>query len=117
MRRALGDNAEQRACRFLQAKGLTLIVQNFRSRIGEIDLIMRDKQDVVFVEVRSRAQNYYGSAIESINETKQKKILATALFFLQQRNWLDQVNCRFDVIGICQNQIEWIPNAFTADIL
>ncbi len=112
-----GHDAEQRACQFLQTKGLLLIAKNFRTVMGEIDLIMRDTDEVVFIEVRSRVKQSYGGAIESITLPKQKKILATALFFLQQRNWLDKINCRFDVIGICQDQLEWIPNAFTADIL
>ncbi|HSW69731.1 MAG TPA: YraN family protein [Gammaproteobacteria bacterium] len=116
-RKKLGYLAEQQACQFLQAKGLKLITQNYRSILGEIDLIMRDGEDIVFVEVRSRAKNYYGSAIETINKNKQKKILETSLFFLQQRNWLNKVNCRFDVIGINHDHLEWIQDAFTADIL
>lgn len=84
-RKKLGYHAEQRACEFLQAQGLTLITQNYQTRLGEIDLIMRDGNDIVFIEVRSRAKNAYGNAIESINKTKQRKIVKTALFFLQQK--------------------------------
>lgn len=112
-----GDLAEQRACDYLQAQGLILITKNFRTVSGEIDLIMRDDKEIVFVEVRSRANDHYGTAIESINTHKQRKILKTALFFLQQRNWLNKVDCRFDVIGVNCDEIEWIQDAFTADIL
>ncbi len=112
-----GDHAEQRACHFLLAQGLKLILKNYRCKYGEIDLIMQDSKDVVFVEVRSRANTAFGSAIESVNKSKQRKILDTSIHFLQQRNWLNKANCRFDVIGIHQNELEWIKDAFTADIL
>ncbi len=112
-----GDRAEQRACQFLLARGFKLILKNYRCKHGEIDLIMQDGKDIVFVEVRSRANTNYGSAIESINRNKQRKILETSIHFLQQRNWLNTVNCRFDVIGIHHNDLEWIKDAFTADIL
>ena len=116
-KKALGDRAEQRACDYLQARGLELIIQNYRAVSSEIDLIMRDKNYIVFIEVRSRASNFYGSAIESINKNKQRKILKASLFFLQERNWLNKVNCRFDVIGINHDHLEWIQDAFNADIL
>lgn len=113
----VGNLAEQRACDYLQAQGLMLITKNFRTAFGEIDLIMQDDKEIVFVEVRSRANDDFGTAIESINRNKQQKILKTSLFFLQQRNWLNKVNCRFDVIGVNHDGIEWIQDAFTADIL
>lgn len=113
----IGENAEQHACDFLLAKGLKLIERNYRYRGGEIDLIMRDQQDIVFVEVRTRANSRYGNALETINTEKQRRILQTSLHFLQKQNWLNYANCRFDVIGITNNHIEWVKNAFTADIL
>lgn len=116
-KKQVGALAEQRACHFLQAHGLKLITQNYRSTFGEIDLVMQDKKEIVFVEVRSRASNHYGSASESVNALKQQKIIKTSLLFLQQRNWLNNITCRFDVIGIQQDHIEWIQDAFTADIL
>lgn len=112
-----GELAEQRACDYLQAQGLELITKNFRTVAGEIDLIMCDDKEIVFVEVRSRAHEEYGSAIESININKQRKILKTAFYFLQQRNGFHKANCRFDVIGVSHDDIEWIQDAFTADIL
>jgi len=116
-RKNLGNKAEERACAFLQARGLIFIMQNYRIKCGEIDLIMRDNNDIVFIEVRSRTKDNYGSAIDSINKNKQRKILKTALFFLQQKNWLNKMNCRFDVIAVNPNHVEWIQDAFTADIL
>src|SRR3990167_8303956 len=109
-----GKAAEQKACEFLLKQGLTLISKNYRCKQGEIDLIMRDGQDIVFIEIRLRTNKNFGSAIESINESKQKKILRTAIHFLRGRQWLHTKNCRFDVIGMSDNHFEWIKNAFTA---
>ncbi|MEO8400485.1 MAG: YraN family protein [Gammaproteobacteria bacterium] len=117
LKKKTGQLAEQKAYLFLRAQGLELIAKNYSCARGEIDLIMRDGQDIVFVEVRSRKQADYGDAIESVTVSKQKKILHTSMHFLQQRNWLNKVNWRFDVIGICHDDLEWIKDAFTADIL
>ncbi len=109
-----GQAAELDACAYLQNHGLTLIESNFRCPCGEIDLIMRDGDEVVFVEVRLRRQEYLGSAIESVTPSKQRKLIRTATLYLQKKQWLDRVNCRFDVIGIDeQNQFDWIKNAFS----
>lgn len=111
-----GQLAEQEACEFLKTKGLKLIHRNYRCLCGEIDLIMQDQQDIVFIEVRVRNHPNYGDAVESVNKSKQKKIIKTASYFLQQHKWFDKVNCRFDVIGISYTKtkaaIEWIQNAF-----
>lgn len=116
-KQALGKQAEDKACQFLQEKGFRLLNQNYRCFLGEIDLIMQDGHDIVFVEVRSKRTIEHGTAIESITRAKQKKIIKTALRFLQERNWLNKVNCRFDVIGIhlIENQMkmDWIKNAFS----
>ncbi len=109
-----GNLAELDACAYLQARGLTLIEKNFRRPCGEIDLIMMDGEEVVFVEVRLRRQEYLGSAIESITPAKQRKLIKTATLFLLEQKWLDKINCRFDVLGIDdQNEMDWIPNAFS----
>jgi putative endonuclease len=113
--KTIGAIAEQKAQDYLCSQGLRLIMQNYRCAFGEIDLIMRDlNQDIVFIEVRSRSSAYFGSALESVTRHKQKKIIKTALYFLQQQNWLT-LSYRFDVIGLCQGQLQWIKNAFTAD--
>jgi len=113
---SLGKEAEQRACRYLQAQGLQLLEQNYHSRFGEIDLIMQDKDHIVFVEVRLRSRQDYGSALESVNKTKIRKVIKTATHFLQGKNWLHQVNSRFDIVAIqyqaCDMQFNWIKNAF-----
>ncbi len=119
MSRNLGQKAEQVACDYLQQKGLQLITQNYHCRRGEIDLIMRDTDTLVFVEVRARRNDRFGSALESITANKQSRIIATAQQYLQQ-NRLQQ-NCRFDVIAVriqttadSQNHqvSDWIRDAF-----
>jgi putative endonuclease len=111
-KKQMGDIAEQKACDFLEAKGLKLITRNYRCLYGEIDLIMQDGEDIVFVEVRSRTYSDYGFAEETVDHHKQKKLLKTASYFLQQKNWLDTVDCRFDVIGFLNSNIQWIKDAF-----
>ena len=80
---AFGQQAEQRALDFLQSKGLRLQERNFRCKTGEIDLIMRDKQSLVFVEVRYRSRCDYGHAFETVGSRKRGRILSTAAHYLQ----------------------------------
>lgn len=119
MSRDSGLKAEQIACNYLQQHRLVLLEQNYQCRRGEIDLIMRDGETLVFVEVRARRSDRFGSALESITADKQSRIIATAQHYLQQ-NRLQQ-NCRFDVVTLRisptadsqQHQIsDWIRDAF-----
>jgi putative endonuclease len=107
-----GVDTEQLVCRYLQAKGLQLIQRNFFSRYGEIDLIMRDNDTLVFIEVRYRKNRQYGGAAASVTLAKQQRIIKTALHF-QQKNAIDDA-IRFDVVAVEGNvsKIEWIQNAF-----
>ncbi|MBX3709334.1 MAG: YraN family protein [Gammaproteobacteria bacterium] len=117
MRHYLGKQAEREASKFLQAKGLRLLEQNYHCRYGEIDLIMHDQHDIVFVEVRSRSRTDFGKASETVNKNKQKKLIKTATHFLQTKQWWYKVNSRFDIIAIHyesgKQQLEWIKNAFS----
>lgn len=111
-----GRQAETAACHYLQQHGLILITKNFRCRLGEIDLIMRDQDTLVFIEVRYRHRSDYGSSAESINLSKRKKLLRTAEYYLLQQQLVDRVPCRFDVLAISHHtQIEWIKDAFSYD--
>lgn len=114
-----GREAEQRACEYLRTQGLSLIAQNYRCYHGELDLIMRDNNVIVFVEVRKRGRTDYGNAFDSVNGGKQQKLVRTATHFLQKHNWLYKVNSRFDVVAIHpvkgSMQLQWIKNAFTVD--
>ncbi|MCB5190484.1 YraN family protein [Methylobacillus arboreus] len=109
-----GDDAEAIAASYLETQGLTLINRNYRCRSGEIDLIMRQGDTIVFVEVRMRSHSAFGGAAASITASKQQKLIRTAEHFLQQHG---NTACRFDAILMTKldtNQIEWIKNAFSA---
>lgn len=114
----IGKLAEHEARRYLESQGLRLIDSNFSCKFGEIDLIMTaEKQTLVFVEVRSRREQVYGSALDTVTAGKQSKLRRTAELFLQARPRYQLFNCRFDVVGIQTNceegeRITWIPNAF-----
>jgi len=111
-----GNKAEEIAFNYLSAKGLLLVEKNFRSRYGEIDLIMREGEILIFVEVRYRNTDRYGDGAESVTTAKQNRIIRTANHFLTIRK-LDNNLCRFDVVsasnlGNSKMQIEWIKDAF-----
>lgn len=114
-----GEEAEQDACVYLTKKGLKLITKNYRCRFGEIDIIMQDQQSLVFVEVRYRKHNQYGSGAESVTASKQKKLIRSAQWYLQQHPKSNQYACRFDVVSMSEDiqggsHIDWIKNAIQA---
>ncbi len=107
-----GELAEQRACDFLLSHQLTLVERNFRCVHGELDLIMREGETLVIVEVRFRKNAKYGSALESVTASKQAKLIATTEFYLNTLTG-NTPAIRFDVIGILgEGELEWIQNAF-----
>lgn len=107
-----GSQAEQWSEQYLQSQGLELVARNFRSRFGEIDLIMLDKTSLVFVEVRLRSSTDFGGAAASIDAHKQHKLIAAAQHYLGQLGKTPP--CRFDALLFDGGVIEWIPNAFGA---
>lgn len=109
-----GFVAEELACEYLLRQGLVWRASNYRSRMGEIDLIMQDASHLVFVEVRARASATYGEAVETVTSTKQRKIMKVAAYYLQCHGALDQYACRFDVVALQGHppKISWIQNAF-----
>ena len=111
-----GIDAEALACDYLLAQGLALVERNFRSRHGEIDLVMQDRDSLVFIEVRYRRQSRYGSGAESVDRRKQAKITACARHFIQCHPRSADRPCRFDVMAVSgdllQPEIEWIRDAF-----
>lgn len=110
-----GNDAELRACQYLTAQGLELITRNFHCRYGEIDLIMRQQQTIVFIEVRFRKANSLVDGAESINHSKQNRLVRSASYYLQQNKITDAIPARIDVIAVTQNnnthQFDWIQNA------
>lgn len=107
----LGQSAEARAESFLRSHGLTLLARNWRCRFGEIDLVMRDGDTLVFVEVRLRSRADYGGAAASVTPAKQQKLLAAARQYLATLKTLPP--CRFDVLALSgATSPDWIRNAF-----
>lgn len=113
--RARGAAAEDHALHYLQREGLRLKTRNFRIRRGEIDLIMEDNGEIVFVEVRARQSGRFGDGIDSITAAKRRRLIAAAKAWLQRRR--DEPMTRFDVIAVEPNshQVEWFRDAFHAD--
>ncbi|MDX1515010.1 MAG: YraN family protein [Gammaproteobacteria bacterium] len=113
-----GQWAEAVARDFLQSKGLKLLASNYRCRHGELDLIMRDRTTIVFVEVRYRRSDGFGSAAESVTSNKQRRLIATARHYLQHTGPKEDPACRFDVLAIGENAgvpaVDWIKDAFDA---
>jgi len=107
-----GDVGEDLALAHLQRAGLTLVARQVASRFGEIDLIMRDRDEWVFVEVRSRSRSGFGSAADSITVAKQMKLRRSAQSWLQQHHGNRLPACRFDVCAIDDGRIDWIRGAF-----
>ncbi len=107
-----GDAAEARALAFLQARGLRLVERNVSSRLGEIDLIMREAETLVFVEVRSRASRSYGGAAASVGPAKQRRLQREAQRYMNARYGDRWPPCRFDVFAIDAGEADWIRGAF-----
>ena len=101
-----------------QRAGLVLIARNFSCRYGEIDLIMRDRDQIVFIEVRYRGGDAQGGATLSVGASKRAKLVRTAALFLQQQPALAAKPCRFDVVGcrgaLAASVFEWTRAAFDA---
>ncbi|MGH8104915.1 MAG: YraN family protein [Arenimonas sp.] len=114
-----GENAEQAACDFLLAKQFKLIERNVRYPFGEIDLLMQDGKELVFVEVRFRRNQNFGGGIESVTTSKQKKMANAAQAWLAGNKKWANAGCRFDVIAVDWHQdqlrCDWIKSAFTLD--
>jgi len=107
-----GGAAEDRAERFLVDHGLAIVARNFRTRLGEIDLIARDGATLVFVEVRLRASDAFGGAAASIGPRKQRRIAAAARLYLARLG--AEPPCRFDVVTLEDREPTWMRAAFEA---
>jgi len=109
-KRELGTFYEDAASEYLQRKGIMILERNFRCRMGEIDIIGKENDCVVFFEVKYRKSGEYGQAIAAVDYKKQKRISKCASFYCMQH---PQIKCiRYDVIGITDTNIEWVKNAF-----
>lgn len=114
-----GRAIEQQAEAWLQRQGLKAAQQNYRTRLGEIDLIMWHGSQLVFVEVRYRRDTRFGHGYDTVDARKQAKLLRAAAQYLQESGLGERVPCRFDVVSATQStsggvDFQWIRNAFGA---
>jgi putative endonuclease len=118
-RQQIGRDAEQRAADFLQARGLEILLRNYRCRSGELDIVARGAQLLVIAEVRCRARSDYGGAAASVDCWKQRRIVRAARHLLMRQRALAQLPARFDVLVVPPRdagEIEWLQAAFASTI-
>lgn len=111
--RAQGGLKEAEACRYIQKIGMLPLCKNYKRFTGEIDLIAKDKDTIVFIEVKARETTAKGSASEAVTKTKQRRIIQTALMYLKE-NHIYGAKIRFDVVAIMGDNIKYIRSAFDA---
>lgn len=111
-KRAVGKEYEEKAVAFLKNKGYEIIKCNYFCRYGEADVIAKENNCIVFVEVKYRKNTAFGSPEGAVNSTKKQRIRKAALDFLIKNFGTDEVLCRFDVVAFTGNQIHLIKDAF-----
>ncbi len=112
--RQKGSSFEEQAASFFVAKSYKILARNYRRKTGEIDLIVWDRREtcLVFVEVKYRKSKRKGYPEEAVTSYKQKRIIKTAEWFMQEKQVKNDIRCRFDVISILNGEICHIKNAF-----
>lgn len=111
-KRRIGKEYEDIACKYLINKGHKVIKTNFLCGFGEIDIISKDKDFLVFTEVKYRNNLSSGFGEEAVNSSKQSKIYGSARYFLYKNHYNENTKCRFDVIAINNGVVNHIENAF-----
>ena len=110
----VGQAIESEAQHYLTQRGLQFIARNVRFKVGEIDLIMRHRDILVFIEVRYRANPAYGSGLESITAFKKKRLMRATQWYLLKNPWAQKMPCRVDVVSVSgalpHRGFEWIEN-------
>lgn len=98
-RHRFGRRAENYAARELRRQGYKILARNWRTKIGEVDLIARDGDDLVIVEVKARQDDHFGGPELAVGPTKQRKLSKLLALYVQEHG-LEDVNCRFDVVSV-----------------
>jgi putative endonuclease len=98
-RQELGKTGEDRAITELERRGYAILARRYRTRHGEIDIVARDGETTVFVEVKARATDEFGSAAEAVVPWKQRRLVRMAVDYVARHELVDQP-CRFDVVAI-----------------
>jgi len=111
-RHELGQYGEAFAENWLTARGLRIMDRHYQTRYGEIDLIARDKDAWIFIEVKTREKFSNPAARDAITPAKQRRLAVATMAYIR-RHRLHDCDFRFDVVLIESGQVEWIPNAFT----
>lgn len=109
-----GKMCEAKATDYLKRKGYTIVANNYKNKIGEIDIIAKYNDTIVFVEVKGRMSRAFGDPFEAINYQKQRKIRMVATMYLKSKGMLE-TPCRFDAIAVLGNtdaDIRHVENAF-----
>lgn len=111
--RSQGSLAEAEACRYIEKIGMLPLCKNYKRFTGEIDLIARDKDTIVFIEVKARKSVSKGTPGEAVTRAKQSRIIRTALMYLKE-NHIKNARMRFDVIAFTDDDVKYIRSAFGA---
>lgn len=111
-KRELGGSYEQSACEYLEEKGFKILERNFRRKIGEIDIIARDGEYLVFIEVKYRKNTEHGGAAYAIPYSKQKTIARVAQWYMAEKKISQNCLCRFDAVLIDADEITHIEDAW-----
>jgi putative endonuclease len=114
-RLSLGKHGEELAARFLEARGFTILARNFRTPVGELDIVARDRSHLLFVEVKTRCSSVFGVPAEAVGAHKQRQIVRAAQWYLASGRYRD-LQPRFDVIAVIagggEPAVSHIANAF-----
>lgn len=112
--RKIGGIHEEKCVQYLKNNAFQIVQQNYRCKIGEIDIIAIKENTLRFIEVKYRKNDLYGTPLEAINIRKQKKLIRTATWFLNENRQYENMQCSFDVIAVTDNNIKYIFNSFGA---
>lgn len=110
-KREKGSEYEAVAADYLEKNGYVILCMNYRCKIGEIDIVAQEEEELVFIEVKYRSTLRLGEPLEAVNARKQAKIRKVCQYYLMEHN-IDDMPIRFDVVGILENEITLIKNAF-----
>lgn len=118
-RSELGLQGESLAERFLKQRGLKTLARRYSTPVGELDLVMRAAETIVFVEVKTQRDRVFKDPQEQVTTPKQRKLLKAAQWFLHRKRW-DDKPCRFDIVAVVlpasgEPEIEHFPAAFTPE--
>lgn len=111
-KRKIGKMGEDMATAFLESKGVVILNRNYRNRFGEIDIIAKEGNILLFIEVKYRKDPRFGYPLEAVGVAKQEKIKKIASYYLNESYSGEYMDIRFDCIGIMESKIEWIKGAF-----